>query len=259
MSLSKKAEEIYQKLSKAKFNKDILITEEEFNKAISQKQNNSKNIKTDNIIKKEKQYFKLNTNFESIKEDPDSLNSIKIQKSELENLFNKKNNNNSKLKYSEINIVDKLLSNTKIFLKNLIYIQNEKELFDYLDKNLSTSFYFKSYYIFLSKKIIHSFNIDKNPDNKIINLSGSFPDQFENNFSLLKLSTLIEDESIKDNYFIFPIFFGNENLGYIFLEADENYSKNEYYLDFIALLLSLIPSFIPSILPKFNLKDFFPN
>ncbi|HPC38569.1 MAG TPA: hypothetical protein PLF21_04580, partial [Exilispira sp.] len=123
----------------------------------------------------------------------------------------------------------------------------------------STSFYFKSYYIFLSKKIIHSFNIDKNPDNKIINLSGSFPDQFENNFSLLKLSTLIEDESIKDNYFIFPIFFGNENLGYIFLEADENYSKNEYYLDFIALLLSLIPSFIPSILPKFNLKDFFPN
>jgi len=250
MSLSEKAEKIFNRIMKQKDLSEILISQEEFTKALSKKEDSSSNDDKKRPLSNQS-FFKVDKQIPEIKENLDNLNSIRIQKSEIENLFNKKKveTNDKKINYSEINILDKLLSNTKIFLKNLIYIHNEKDLFFYLDKNLSTFYYFKSYYIFLQNKIVHSFNIQDDVKKKIEIFSNNFPEQFENNFSLAKINSLLNDEIFKENYFIFPLFLKNKNQGYIFIEIEENYSKNEYYLDFVALLLTLIPSFIPSIIP----------
>lgn len=249
MSLSEKANKIFNELMRQKDLSEILISKEEFDKALIKRDNSLSDLNKKNLSL-DKNFLKFDKKPCEINEDLNNLNSIRIQKSEIENLFNKKNveTSNKKINYSEINILDKLLSNTKIFLKNLIYIQDEKDLYFYLDKNLSTLFYFKSYCIFFQNKIVHSYNMSDYIKKKIENFSNNFPDQFENTFSLVRVNSLVNYKTLKENCFIFPIFLKNKNQGYIFIEIDENYSKNEYYLDFVALLLTLIPSSIPSIL-----------
>ncbi|MFN3411923.1 MAG: hypothetical protein ACK4YF_07185 [Exilispira sp.] len=244
--------------------KDILISEEELNKLTTKK--NFK-IKSQNPVESPAFFNEIKSNFETKIEKMDkemfNLNSIKIQKWELENILSKKEDKvNNQVSFSqEINILDKLISNTKIFIKNLIYIQNSFDLFKYLDKNLSSFFYFNSYAIFFQNEMIHHFNIGKDKLKLLLKSYNCLPDKFENTFSLIEANVFFNCKSFAENNFIFPIFIANKPYGYIWMEIDKLYLKNAYFIEFLALILSLIPSFIPMLINDFYkegnlIKDF---
>lgn len=248
---------------KSEFN-DSLISEEELNK-LSIKKNSQ--IQSQNAVGPPAFFNEIRSNFETKIEKMDeeiyNLNSIKIQKWELENILSKKEDkvNNHVPPSQEINILDKLISNTKIFIKNLIYIQNSFDLFEYLDKNLSSFFYFNSYVIFFQNEMIHRFNIGKDKLQLLLKSYNSIPDKFENTFSLIEANVFFNCKSFPENNFIFPIFIANKSYGYIWMEIHKFYLKNEYFKEFLALILSLIPSFIPMLINDFYkernlIKDF---
>lgn len=254
MSLLKKAEKIFNKLNDTKNIKSVLISEKELESAIiKNKENRLSSNKDKKELSENKKIYK-STNIE-IKENVDELNSVKIQKSEIERLYKKNDKKDENTKFSEINILDKLISNTKIFLKNLSYINNTSELFEYLDMNLSSYYYINSYVIFFQNKFIHSFNIEKHDLNLILNHISNFPDQFESTFALMKAESFFNDIKLNKNYYIYPLFITNNNYGYIILEIKDHFYKNEYYLDFIAMLLNLIPSFVPSIISTLDVEE----
>lgn len=233
----------------------ILISKEELSAAIEKKDfkkaEDDKRENFRNILKTK--LNKLIQN-EEVKEDFENLKSIKIQKSEIERLFKKKENNI----INEINILDKLISNTKIFLKNLVYLESEKDLYRYLDINLPTYYYIKSYAVCFQRKIVHIFNFDRRNINFLINNFKTFSDKFENSFSLIKASTFFGNNIFSENCFVYPLYISNKNYGHFIVEINEEISKNEYYLDFLAMLFSLVPSFVPiSILDIINLDNNF--
>ncbi len=256
MTLSEKAEKIYKKIMEQK-EKSFLITEEELKKAkfikISDDSNKSPSKNLDQVIKKIE--IKIPP-FDDLSEE---INPVKIQKSEIENLYREKNEEAEQQikKCSELNILDKLVSNTKIFLKNLVYAQNTKDLFHYLDINLSTFFYIRSFVVFFNNLLVHHFNFDKEKIPLLIEFVKNFPANFENDFCLKQIEIPAQQKTNDTHYYIFPIFIANKNEGYIIIELDPLFSQNEYFLDFLAMILSLIPSVIPPIIPSLNIRNNF--
>jgi hypothetical protein len=257
MSLLKRASEIEKQMDLSRNNinsqaldekgRNILISEEELLKAPHIVSFNQTEFKTVNPGKAKIEKIERTR---LIEED---FSRVKIQQEELDNLIKKKkcekdnisyidSNLDSKNLNKDIDILDTLISNTKIFLKNIFYLRSYEEFFDYLDSYLPTFYFITGYTIYQNSSIIHNYNIDKKSLDKLHILEKKIPAILENQISIFLTKALLDDSTLDDNLFVSPIEWDNDKILFLFeVSRSNNIYKNVYHLDFISLIITLIP------------------
>jgi len=262
MSLLKRASEIEKQMNLSRDDitsqpldnkpEGILISEEELLNAPHVVSFNRPRFETENPGKAR------NEQIERTRLIEEDFSRVKIQQEELDNLIKKKkcekdnisftdSNLNSKNLIKDIDILDTLISNTKIFLKNIFYLRSYEEFFDYLDSYLPTFYFITGYTIYQNSSIVHNYNMDKKSLDKLLILEKKIPSNLENQISIFLAKALLDDFTLDDNLFVSPIEWDNDKILFLFeVSRSNNIYKNVYHLDFISLIITLIP---PMLIP----------
>ena len=89
--------------------------------------------------------------------------------------------------------------------------------------------------------------MNKKSLDKLYILEKKIPSNLENQISIFLAKALLDDFTLDDNLFVSPIEWDNDKILFLFeVSRSNNIYKNVYHLDFISLIITLIP---PMLIP----------
>ncbi len=184
--------------------------------------------------RKKKKYEKYVSNFD--KTIDKNLSPIKIQQEEVNTLFKR----DITIK-SNIEIVDIIMSNFKIFYNNILNKRHFMDAIEYLRLKFEEFFFISKYLLYFNDRVLPS-----NSDEELVSLTELIHHQSRTLSHSNSIINLKEFFSLKSNIYFFPIVAYGSYKGYLIFKLDinKNIIDNEYYIDVMEIIFNSILNFI---------------